>query len=178
MSVHAQLQRGTNNVGAPARRHHLFTGGHESRTHDTSLFKAAAAAVALLEIPYERIILERESEHRLEWKFERAREIFAQMIVDLMTTVAENFSRIENVLRIECTLDLAQDFKQFVAELVAHVFGARDADPVLGGERTFELPHQRGGLIGDLPEFSHVGSATSNEHRTDMAQRAPRRPRT
>src|SRR5438094_9006967 len=118
MSVHAQLQRGTNNVGAPARRHHLFTGGHESRTHDTSLFKAAAAAVALLEIPYERIIPERESEHRLEGQFERAREIFAQMTVALVATVAEDFSRIENVLRIAGTLDLAQDFKPVVAELV------------------------------------------------------------
>src|SRR5437667_10470387 len=101
MSVHAQLQRGTNNVGAPARRHDLFVGGHESRTHDTSLFKAAAAAVALLEIPYERIILERESEHRLEWKFERAREMFAQMSVDLVTTVAEKCYQIENVIQLE-----------------------------------------------------------------------------
>ena len=75
------------------------------------------------------------------------------MIVDLVPTVAENFPRIKNVLRIECAFDLAQDFEQLVAELVAHILGARDADAVLGGERTFELTHQRGGLICDLPEF-------------------------
>ena len=84
----------------------------------------------------------------------------------------ENFPRIKKVLRIECALDLAHDFKQLVAELVAHVFGARDADAVLGGERAFELSHQRGGLIGDLPEFFQIGGTVQIEHRTHVKQSA------
>ena len=55
---------------------------HERWTHDAALFQAAAAAVALLEVADERAVLERKREHRLEWKLDRAREIFAQMIVD------------------------------------------------------------------------------------------------
>ena len=47
----------------------------------------------------------------------------------------------------------AHHLEQLLAELLAHVFRARDADAVLGGERTFELPHQRRRLIGDLAEF-------------------------
>src|SRR5262249_9652106 len=136
------------------------------------LFEAAAAAVALLEIADERAVLECECEHRPEWKLARVSKIFAQMIVDLVVTVAENFPRIENVLWIKCALDLAQDFKQLVAELVAHVFGARDADTVLGGERTLELSHQRGGLISDLPEFFQIGCTVQIEHRPDMQQSA------
>src|ERR1051325_11563475 len=94
------------------------------------------------------------------------------MVVDLVTTVAENFPRIETVLRIKCVLNLAQDFEQFVAELVAHVFSARDADSMLGGERPFKLPYERGGLISDLPEFFQIGCAMQIEHRPDMQQSA------
>src|SRR5207302_5494517 len=108
------------------RGHDFFAGGHECRAHNAGLFEAAAAAVALLEIADERAVLERERERRLEWQCERAREVFAEMIVDLVPTVAENFPRIKNVLRIECALNLAQDFKQLVTQLVTHILGARD----------------------------------------------------
>ena len=111
----------------------------------------------------------------LEWKLERPREIFAQMIVDLCDARAartrrRKFSRIENIFRIERAFDLAHHSEQLIAELLAHVFRARDADAVLGGERTFELPHQRGGLIGDLPEFFQIGRAVQIEHGSNMQQ--------
>ena len=172
MTVYAQLERATDDIRAPARGHDFFASCHERRTHNAGLFEAAAAAVALLEVADEGAVLERECEHRLKWKLERAREVFAQMVVDLVATVAEKFPRIKNVLRIECALNLAQDFEELVAELIAHVFGARDADTVLGGERTFELPHQRRGLISDLPEFFQIGRPMQIEHRPDMQQSA------
>jgi len=48
------------------------------------MFQAAATAVALFEIANERAVFEREREHRLEWKLEWARKIFAEMAVDLV----------------------------------------------------------------------------------------------
>ena len=85
------------------------------------------------------------------WRPDGRRTETAPTLIDL-----ENFSGIENVFRVEGSFDLAQYVEQLVAELIAHVFGARDADAVLGRERTFELPHKRGGLIGDLPEFFQI----------------------
>ena len=65
----------------------------------------------------------------------------------------ENFPRVENVFRIESIFDCAHHFEQLIAQLLAHVFRARDADAVLSGERTFKLPHERGSLISDLPKL-------------------------
>src|SRR5438552_4777434 len=172
VAVHAQLKRGANDVGPAAGGHDFFAGGHKRRAHNARLFEATAAAVALLEIANKRAVLKRKREHRLEWKLEWTREVFAQVIIDLVTTVTGNFPRIKNVLWIEQVFDLSQYPKQLVAELVVHVFGARDADAVLGGERTFELPHQRGGLIGDLPEFVQIGRAVHVENWSHMKQSA------
>src|SRR6266487_6752994 len=105
VSVYAQLQRGADDVGAAARGHDFLAGRHERWAHDAGLFKAAAAAVALLEIADERAVLKRKGEDRLKWKLERACEIFAQMIVDLMPAVCENFPGIKNVFRIEDSFD-------------------------------------------------------------------------
>ena len=65
----------------------------------------------------------------------------------------ENFSRVKNVFWIERAFDFAHHSEQLVTELLAHVFGAGDADTVLGGKRTLKPSHQRGGLIRHLPEF-------------------------
>ena len=46
----------------------------------------------------------------------------------------ENFSRVENIFGIERAFDFAHHFEQLIAKLVAHIFGASDADAVLGGE--------------------------------------------
>ena len=109
MSVYTQLERGADDVGAAARGHDLFSGGHESRTHDAAVFQAAAATVALFEVADERPVLERERQHRLEWKFKWASKIFAQMVVDPVAAILENFSRIENVFRIKCVFDLTHN---------------------------------------------------------------------
>ena len=107
VAVHAQFQRRANDVGASARRHDFIAGGDECRAHHRRVFAAAAAAVALLEIADERAVFERKREPRLERQFDRRGEIIAQVIVDLVPTpvrlapVAENFSGIENVFRIE-----------------------------------------------------------------------------
>src|SRR5207245_9562466 len=108
------------------------------------------------------MILEREREHRLEWQLQGAGEVFAQMIVDLMADgpavrrYLENFSRIENVFRVERALDLTHDFEQLVPELFTHVFGARDAEAGLAGRRALKLPHQRRGFTGGLPKTVQI----------------------
>src|SRR4029077_14925925 len=112
-----------------------------------------AAAVALLKIADERPVFERVREPRLKRQLERLREVVPQVIVDLVCE-SENLSRIENVSRIERAFDLAHDVEQRVAELVAHVFGARDADAMLGRDRAFELPDERGSLVRDEPILS------------------------
>src|SRR5437762_7394387 len=144
----------------------------ERRAHDAALFKAAAAAVALLEVASERPVFERKREHWLKWKLERTREILAQMIVDFVADgpavrpYLEDFSRIENIPGIERAFDFAHHLQQLIAKLVAHIFGARDANAVLSGERTFELTDQRGGFVCDLPEFFQIGGAVHIEHRS------------
>ena len=92
------------------------------------------------------------------------------MIVDLVPAISENFSRIKNVFRIERIFDCAHHTEQLVPELLAHVFGARDTDTVLGGERAFELPNQRGGLIRDLSKLFQIGRAMQIEHRSHVQQ--------
>src|SRR4030095_8119624 len=124
----------------------------------------------LFEVADERTVFENECERGLEWKLERASEIFADVVVDLVTAILKNFSRIENVSWIERLFNLAQYPEQLVPELIAHVFGARDADAVLGGKRTFELSHQRRCLIGDLPELFQVHRAVQIEHGANVEQ--------
>ena len=46
------------------------------------------------------------------------------------------------------------------------------AHAVLGGERTFELTHQRGSFVCDLPEFFQIGGAVHIEHRSHMQKSA------
>ena len=141
MSVHSQLQRCANDVRAAAGGHDFFAGRKKRWTHCRRIFTAAAAAVALLKVANERAIFKCKREYRLEWKFERTREVFAQVIINLVLAIGENLSRIENVFGIERMFDSAHHFEQLIAELFAHVFGAGDADAVLGRERTFKLPH-------------------------------------
>ena len=116
------LERRANDVGAAARGHHFIMCRDERRTHDAALFKAAAAAIALLEVADKRPVLERKREHWLKRKLQRASKILAQMIVDLGRDAVprlrdpeiaarcpyrENLSWIENVFRIERVLDFA-----------------------------------------------------------------------
>jgi hypothetical protein len=77
VSVHSQLERGADDIGATTCGHDFFAGGHERRAHDASLLKAAAAAVALLEIARERVVFERKCEPRLKRQLERTSEVFA-----------------------------------------------------------------------------------------------------
>ena len=140
VSIDPQFQRGADYVRPATRRHDFFAGSHECWTHDAGSFKAAAAAVALFQIADERAVFERVGKHGLEWKLQRPGEVFAQMIVDsvLMPVrlgpICKNFSRIENIFWIERSLDLTHYPEQLIAELVAHVFRARDADTMLGGK--------------------------------------------
>src|SRR5205809_5107226 len=132
VSIDPQFQRSADYVGAATRRHDFFMGGHERWAHDAGPFKTTAAAVALFEVADKRTIFECVREHGFEGKLERSREVFAQMIVDSVPAIGENFSWIENVFRIERSLDLAHYAEQLISELIAHVFRARDANTVLG----------------------------------------------
>src|SRR5439155_26187911 len=157
---------------AAARGHDLVARCDEGWAHDRGVLAATGTTIALLEIADKRAILERKGEHRLKWELERACEIFAQMIVDLVPAIAEDFSRIENVFRIERIFDFAHYFEQLIPDLLAHIFSARDANAVLSGERPFELPHERGRLICYLPEFFRIGRAMEIENRPNVEQSA------
>src|SRR5262249_464330 len=143
------------NIRPAARGHHFLTGCDESRTHDGRIFAAPAAAVALLEVADERMVFERECEPRFERQFDGSGEVISQVIVDLVTE-AKNLSGIENIFWIERALDLAHNSEQGITELVTHVFCARDTDPVFGGDRSLELPDERGSLIGNQPHFFQI----------------------
>src|SRR4029077_470743 len=153
MSIHAYLECGANDVGAPAGGHDFVTCGDESRAHDRCVLAATAATVALFEIADEGAILERKRQARRERKLQWPRKIVPQVIVDLMPAVAQDFARVENVFWIKSLFDLAHESEQFVAELLPHVIGARDPDAVLRRKRTLELPNERRRLISDEAEF-------------------------
>src|SRR5205823_10073020 len=68
--------------------------------------------------------------------------------------------------------DLTHCSEQLVAQLFAHVFGASDADAVLGRERTFKFLHQRGSLVRDLAKFFQIFGAMEIQHRPDMQKAA------
>src|SRR5437763_3240781 len=140
--IDPQFQRSADYIGTATRRHDFFVSGHECWAHDAGFFKATAATVALFQVADERMVFECEAEHGFEGKLERSREVFAQMSVYFVLDGLQqprdlhlkNFSWIENAFRIERSLDLAHYSEQLIAELLAHVFRARDANTVLGGK--------------------------------------------
>src|SRR5689334_16360084 len=93
------------------------------------------------------------------------------MTVDLIRE-PKNFSGIENVFRIKGVLDLAHHIQKRVAQLVAHVFGARYADTVLSRKRTSELPNKHGGLIGNQSILSQILRRVQIQDRPDVKQTA------
>src|SRR5439155_4080879 len=107
VSVSSQFKRCPNDVGTAARGHHFIMCGDERGAHDVAQFKAAAAAVALLEVACERPVFERKREHWLKWKLERTSKILSQMIVDTIADgpavrpYLETFTRAENIPWIE-----------------------------------------------------------------------------
>ena len=120
------------------------------------------------------MILGRKRQHRREGQLQSwPAEIFTQVSRRCVKRpVAEQLSRVEKILRIEGTLDLAHHLEQPGSELFAHVFGARNAHAVLGGERAFELPNERGDFVRHLPEFFQVGRGMQIEHRPDVQEPA------
>src|SRR4030095_17040956 len=80
VSVYSQFERGPNDVGAAARGHHFIMCRDERGAHDAGLFKAAATAVALLEVACERPVFERKRENRLQWKLRGGGQTLAQMM--------------------------------------------------------------------------------------------------
>ena len=74
------------------------------------------------------------------------------------------------MFRVEYAFDLTHRAEQFVTELFAHVFRARDADSVFGRERAFELPDERGSLIGYLSEAFRSAALCRIDHRPNVQQ--------
>ena len=126
----------------------------------------------MLKVADEGSIFEGEGEPGRELQIDGSDKIFAQTGINLETASAENLSRIHPVPRIENAFDLAHRSEQFVAQLFAHVFRARDPDAVLGRERTFELFHQRRGLVRDLVKLFQIFRAMKIEHRPNMQKPA------
>ena len=115
VSVHAQFECCPDDVGAPPGGHDFFACCDERRAHNRGVLTATGAAVALLEIADERVVLERKGEHRLKWKLERPCEILAQMTVDFVPAIGENFPRIEDIFGIEGSLNFTHYSEQLIA---------------------------------------------------------------
>src|SRR5438309_5622428 len=73
---------------------------------------------------------------------------------------------------IEIMCNLTHHSEQHVDQMFSNVYGASDADAVLGRERTFKFLHQRGSLVRDLAKFSQIFGAMEIEHRPDMQKPA------
>ena len=153
----ARFQRGANDIRPPARGHDFLAGRNVSRAHRRRLFQAHAAAVALLEVPQKRFVPGAERQHRL--KRQRRFRARAQIGIHLESPVADDFSGIEQMMRVERVLDLRhQAHQQLRPQRVAPPgnFRARDAHAVFGGNRPAKLLHQRRNFRRDVPEFFHV----------------------
>ncbi len=97
----AQLERGANRVGPPARAHDFLAGGDEGRAHRGRFLAAAAAAVALLQVARERAVLRGKGQHRREGQLEFAARSLAQLGVNLEAPVGNDLARVEQVVRVE-----------------------------------------------------------------------------
>src|SRR5207248_465475 len=86
------------------------------------------------------------------------------VFVNVETSVVNDFSGIEEIMRIKGRFDFGHDVQKVFAELFAHEFGASDAKSMLTGQRAFELKHKRGNFIGKLAEFLDVLFRTKIKH--------------
>src|SRR5256885_845153 len=105
-----------------------------SRTDARSITPFASHGIVQPIRPNKSMLLKKRSRRgkpRLEWQLNRFGEVIPKVIVDLVCE-PKNFSGIKNILRVEGAFDLPHHVQQRVAKLVAHVFGAGDADAVLG----------------------------------------------
>src|SRR5262249_39293336 len=139
VAVKALLERGADDIGAPASGHDFLTGGDESGAHRRRLFAAPATAIALFEVSYERFIFGGKRQDRSEWQLQFPTRSQAKVRVDLEAAIGNDLSGVEQRVRVKRIFDLAHDTKQTVADLVGHEFRSGDADPMFGGERAFEL---------------------------------------
>src|SRR6267378_8484880 len=133
------LQHFPDHICSTAGGHDFLAGREKGRAHGRRILATPTAAVALLKIADEGAVFEREGESWRERQLNGPFEIFAQMRVNSKTSISENFSWIHPPTRIEHVFDLAHQFEQFVAELGAHIFGARNPNAMLGRERSLEL---------------------------------------
>ena len=166
------MQGRADDVRATACRHDLFTGGDERRAHHRRVFATTAAAVALLEIADERLVLKGKGEPRLERQFDRSGEIIAQVTVDLVSAIAENFSGIKNIFWIERIFDSTHDVQQFIAELFVHILGACDADAVFRGKRAAKLPNECRCFVRHSSKLFQITSLMQIQHRSHVQQSA------
>ncbi len=169
----AQLQRRADRVGPAARGHDFLARGDKRRAHGRRLLETAAAAVALLEIAHERTVLGRERQPRLERQFQRRARAQPQICVNPVTVVGNDFPGIEQLVRVEGFLDLPHQQKHLFADLLLEKFRSRNAHAVLTGERSVELPHQRGNFPGNLAELFQVRGRVQVQHGPHVQQTGP-----
>ncbi|HXJ75663.1 MAG TPA: hypothetical protein VNM37_22595, partial [Candidatus Dormibacteraeota bacterium] len=124
----------------------------------------------MFEMPDERFVFGGVSEHGRERQFVRGLGPEPHIGIATITAVAENLSGIKEPSGIEGILDLLHDGVELIAELVADEFGARDPDSVFAGQRSFELPHERGDILHDLPELFQIGRGVQIKDRPHMEQ--------
>ena len=139
--------------------------------------EAGAAAVALFQIGGERAVPGGKRQHRFKRQFQGIAGAQPQMLVNFIAAVGNDFARIEQIKRVEALLDLPHELVNFFAHLRLEIFGARNADAVFAAQRSFELQHQRGHLVGNLPVFFQIAPRGANPAPAARAAVPPRRGR-
>ena len=162
------FQNSPDGVGATARGHDLATGGDVSGAHHGGGFEAAAAAVALFEVADKRMVAGRKGQNRGKRQDHFLAGALAQVGVYPVAAIRCYFSRIQQPLRVEESFDLPHRAQQRFTQLAGHEFGARDADPVLGGQGAVELADQTGDFSGNQPQMADPFGRVQIEHRAHV----------
>ena len=91
-----------------------------------------------------------------------------EVTVDPIATVVDDLARIHDPIGIEEALDAEGGLDQLRSELRLDVFGARQPDAVLGGQRSVETATQIRHLVRYLPQFHDVPGLVKIEDRPDV----------
>ncbi len=166
----APLQHGPDDVGPAPGGHELLAGGLEGGAHGGPVLAAAAAAVALLQVAREGLVLGGVGQHRVEGHGNGRAVALAQARVAAPFAGVDYLAGVEQVRRIEGMLHPAHDVEQHGADMLRHKLGVGDAHAVLAGDGAAEFGDQSGHLRLQLPEAADVFALVHVHHGPHMEQ--------
>ena len=173
--VQPSLDGGADGIRPTTGGHDVFAGGNKGGAHGGRRFAASAAAIALLDVPHEALVLGHIFQAHLERQLAighlTARPL-AQVAVDGDVATGKNLAGIHERLRVELALDARHELEQFRPEVLAHELGARHAHAVFRRKRPLELERERAYALGQLPKLLDVRRVVHIHNRAHMQQAA------